>query len=45
VGEMVEDGKFRVNKFNEQKLPVMEDADGRLFISEGSIPSIGWNRK
>jgi hypothetical protein len=23
----------------------MEDADGRLFISEGSIPTIGWNRK
>ena len=23
----------------------MEDEDGRLFISEGSIPTIGWNRK
>jgi hypothetical protein len=23
----------------------MEDADGRLFISEGSIPTIGWNKK
>jgi hypothetical protein len=23
----------------------MEDVDGRLFISEGSIPTIGWNRK
>jgi hypothetical protein len=23
----------------------MEDADGRLFISEGSIPTIGWNNK
>jgi hypothetical protein len=23
----------------------MEDADGRLFISEGSIPTIGWSRK
>jgi hypothetical protein len=23
----------------------MEDADGRLFISEGSIPTIGWNSK
>jgi hypothetical protein len=23
----------------------MEDAYGRLFISEGSIPTIGWNRK
>ena len=23
----------------------MEDADGRLFILEGSIPTIGWNNK
>ena len=23
----------------------MEDAYGRLFISEGSIPTIGWNNK
>lgn len=23
----------------------MEDADGRLFISEGYIPTIGWNSK
>jgi hypothetical protein len=23
----------------------MEDVDGRLFILEGSIPTIGWNRK
>jgi hypothetical protein len=23
----------------------MEDADGRLFISKGSIPTIGRNRK
>jgi hypothetical protein len=23
----------------------MEDADGRLFILEGSIPAIRWNRK
>jgi hypothetical protein len=23
----------------------MEDAYGRLFISEGSIPTIGWNSK
>ena len=23
----------------------MEDEDGRLFISEGSIPIIGWNSK
>jgi hypothetical protein len=23
----------------------MEDADGILFISEGSIPTIGWNKK
>jgi hypothetical protein len=23
----------------------MEDADGRLFILEGFIPTIGWNRK
>jgi hypothetical protein len=23
----------------------MEDVDGRLFISEGSIPTIGRNRK
>jgi hypothetical protein len=23
----------------------MEDVDGRLFISEGSIPTIGLNRK
>jgi hypothetical protein len=23
----------------------MEDADGILFILEGSIPTIGWNRK
>jgi hypothetical protein len=23
----------------------MEDADGRLFISEGYIPTIGWNKK
>jgi hypothetical protein len=23
----------------------MEDADGKLFISEGFIPTIGWNRK
>jgi hypothetical protein len=41
VGKMSEDGKFRVKKFNGKKLPVMEDADGRLFISEGSIPTIG----
>ena len=23
----------------------MENVDGRLFISEGSIPTIGWNKK
>jgi hypothetical protein len=23
----------------------MEESDGRLFISEGSIPMIGWNIK
>jgi hypothetical protein len=23
----------------------MEDADGRLFILEGSIPTIGWSSK
>jgi hypothetical protein len=23
----------------------MEDADGRLFISKGSIPTIGWSSK
>jgi hypothetical protein len=23
----------------------MEDEDGILFISEGSIPTIGWNSK
>jgi hypothetical protein len=27
------------------KIPVKEDLDGRLFISEGSIPTIGWNIK
>ena len=27
------------------KTIVMEDANGRLFISEGSIPIIGWNSK
>jgi hypothetical protein len=27
------------------KTTVMEDADGILFISEGSIPTIGWNSK
>jgi hypothetical protein len=42
---MAEDGKFRVDKFNRPKLPVMEDADGRLFILKGSIPTIGRNRK
>jgi hypothetical protein len=23
----------------------MEDVDGRVFISEGYIPTIGWNNK
>ena len=41
---MVEDGKFRVEKFN-PKLPVIEYIDGKLFISEGSIPTIGWTNK
>jgi hypothetical protein len=27
------------------KKQVMEDAYGGLFISEGSIPTIGWNSK
>jgi hypothetical protein len=42
---MAEDVNFRVEKFNGQKLLVMEDEHGRFFISEGSIPTIGQNRK
>jgi hypothetical protein len=45
VGAMSEDGKFRVEKFNGKKIPVMEDVDGIFFISEGSISTFGWNRK
>jgi hypothetical protein len=31
VGAMMEDVKFRVEKFNGKKLPVMEDAEGILL--------------
>jgi hypothetical protein len=45
VGAMVEEGKFRVEKFNGPKLPAMEDANGGLSISEEYFPTIGWNTK
>ena len=37
---MAEDGKFRVEKFNGQNFSAVEDADGRLSVSERSVPTI-----
>ena len=37
---MAEDGRFRVEKFNGPKVPSVEDADGRLSVSERFVPTI-----
>ena len=37
---MAEDGRFRVEKFKWQKLQTVEDANGRLSVSEIFVPTI-----
>jgi hypothetical protein len=41
VGAMAEDGKFKVEKFNNQNYQLWKMKNGRLSISEGSFPTIG----
>ena len=42
---MEEEVNFRVEKFNGQKLSIMEDANAGLSLPEGSVLAVGWKIK
>jgi hypothetical protein len=45
VGEMLEDGKFRVDKFSSQNYQLWKMQIWKIIYIKGSIPTTGQNNK